>query len=181
MATEKPKLEEKKDMAKAKQDIAAFMQGFLEATDVGEFNYTNLLECIYVLDNAAIALYYNIFEWKLLISNPGMADVVGIIMTGIAVLSFVKESLPYCENIDSQPMNWTSFDQICEVAESPYKHMSVIEKDVIFNGVEITEDLTIALESLKSENYKDFGFQVGQVMHLATENPEQLPHHMYLF
>jgi hypothetical protein len=37
--------------------IAEFLQGFFKATNVGEFNLTNLLVCIYEMDNAAIAFY----------------------------------------------------------------------------------------------------------------------------
>lgn len=37
--------------------IAEFLQGFFQATEVGQFNLTNLLICIYEMDNAALAFY----------------------------------------------------------------------------------------------------------------------------
>jgi hypothetical protein len=40
-----------------RENIAEFLQGFFKSTNVGDFNLTNLLVCIYEMDNAAIAFY----------------------------------------------------------------------------------------------------------------------------
>lgn len=44
--------------------MAEFVQGFLETTQVGEFNFTDLLMCIYETDQAALIMYQavEIFE-----------------------------------------------------------------------------------------------------------------------
>ena len=54
-ALEKPNLEETN--AVSKQELASFVQGYFEATHVGRINITNLLECIYTADMAAMTLY----------------------------------------------------------------------------------------------------------------------------
>ena len=54
-ALEKPKFEETN--AVSKQELASFVQGYFEATHVGRINITNLLECIYTADMAAMTLY----------------------------------------------------------------------------------------------------------------------------
>ena len=101
-------------------------------------------------------------------------------ISAFGTLGFVKEALPLCENIDQASMDWTYVDHIQEVVESPYKHMSVIGEDIIFNGVEITEGISAAMEAIRSEDYKDFGYELGEVMYLATETPEKLDN-MYLY
>jgi hypothetical protein len=37
--------------------VTEVLQGLLEATNVGTFNFTNLLMCIYEADGAALSLY----------------------------------------------------------------------------------------------------------------------------
>ena len=58
--------------------------------------------------------------------------------------------------------------------------MSVIENDVVFNGAEITKELSFAFDAVRSQNYKDFGYKLGDVMYLATETPEKLDN-MYIY
>jgi hypothetical protein len=40
--------------------------------------------------------------------------------------------------------------------------------------VTITKELSQALDDFRSENYKDFGYKLGEVMFLTTETPQNL-------
>ena len=51
--------------------------------------------------------------------------------------------------------------------------MQLIEKDVTFNGVKITEELSDAVESFRSGNYREYGYQLGKLMTTATQETEQ--------
>jgi hypothetical protein len=46
--------------------------------------------------------------------------------------------------------------------------MQVIEKDVLFNGVKITEELSDAVDAFRSGNFREYGFRLGNLMTLAT-------------
>lgn len=105
---------------------------------------------------------------------------LGATLSALATLTGVQQALPFCENIDKDSMDWTYFDEIMEVVESPAKHMSVIDNDVIFNGLEITKGLFSVLDDVKSENYRQFGYDLGMVMYYATEEPEQFDN-MYIY
>lgn len=70
----------------ARREIAAFSQGFLQATNVGTFNFTALLECIYEADQAAEALDMGVRE---LIKGVEDKDINDIIPGVIGIVAFV--------------------------------------------------------------------------------------------
>ena len=160
--------------------VAEVAQGFLSAAHVGQFDFTALLECIYEVDQAALVLYEGVELLEEAIKDKDMNEAVGGIIFTVAFLQQLKQSIPLCKSVDQGDLDWVYFDHIVEVAESPAKHMSVIEEDVVFNGIEITKELSFALDAFRSQNYKDFGYQLGDVMYLATETPEKLDN-MYIY
>lgn len=149
--------------------VAEVAQGFLEATNVGTFDFTNLLLCIYEADQAAIVLYegVNILEEAYKDKDP--QEAIGGIIAIIAFVQGLKQTLPVCEAVDSETMNWGTFDQIVEVAEDPEKHMRIIGEDLIFNESTITTEVSEALDAFRSEDFKTFGYKLGDVMTLATD------------
>ena len=91
------------------------------------------------------------------------------VIAAVAFVQQLKQALPACEAVDTKTANWTTFNQIVDVAQSPINHMQMIEKDVMFNKVKITEDLSTAIDSFRSGNFKDYGYQLGRLMTLATQ------------
>lgn len=166
-----PEIEHNRNM------VAEVAQGFLESTQVGAFNFTNLLMCIYQADQSALILYEAVDTLEKAYKDKDANEAVGGVIMTVAFIQQLKQSIPVCEAIDQSSMNWGEFNHIVEVVESPEKHMAVIGEDVIFNDVAITKDLSEALDSFRSENFKDFGYKLGEVLYLATETPEEL----YLF
>jgi len=148
--------------------VAEVAQGFLEATNVGTFDFTALLECIYGADQAAMVLYQavNILEEAYKDKDP--EEAIGGIIAVIAFVQGLKQALPICEAVDSKTMNWETFDQIVEVAESPEKHMRMIGEDVIFNEATITTEMIATLDAFRSEDFKTFGYNLGAAMTIAT-------------
>ena len=145
-------------------------QGFLEATNVGHFNFTNLLICIYEADQAALILYEGVQLLEEAYKDHDMSEAIGGVIAAVAFVQQLKQSIPVCEAVDTKNANWKTFDQIVEVAESPAKHMQLIEKDVVFNGVKITKDLQAAIEAFRAGDYRQYGYQLGNLMTLATQN-----------
>lgn len=157
--------------------VAEVAQGFLESTKVGSFNFTNLLICIYEADQSALALYGAVDILEKAYKDKDPQEAIGGIIGIIAFVQQLKQSIPVCEAIDERSMDWSHFNNIVEVVESPEKHMSYIEHDIIFNEVAITYELSEALDAFRSMDYNEFGYKVGQAMFLATEAPAGL--HLY--
>ena len=77
------------DMPKPDANMAAEVaQGFLEATNVGHFNFTNLLICIYEADQAALILDEGV---KMLEQAWKDKDVEEAIPGVIAAVAFVQQ------------------------------------------------------------------------------------------
>ena len=168
---------EAKAMREAKEDTpspnatmaAEVAQGFLEATNVGSFNFTNLLICIYEADQAALILDEGVKQLEEAWKDKSIQEAIPGVIMGVAFVQQLKQSLPVCEAVDTKNSDWTTFDQIVSVAESPINHMQLIENDVQFNGVSITEDLSLALDAFRAGEFKTYGYQLGKVLTLATK------------
>lgn len=146
------------------------VQGFFEATNVGTFDFTNLLICIYEADQAAEVLYAAVSLLEEAYADKDPMEAIGGIMFVVAFLQGVKQTIPVCEAVDSKTMNWGTFDHIVEIAENPEKHMRLIGEDVVFNEATITTDIAEALDAFRSEDFKTFGYMLGDAMTLATED-----------
>lgn len=142
--------------------ITEFAQGFLETTQVGEFNFTNLLVCIYEADQAALILYQAVEILEEAYHKKDVNELIGGVIATIAFLQQLKQSIPVCEAVDSTKQDWTHFDHIVQTLEDPKDHMAAVEKNIMFNGVTITEDISIALEAFRSEDFLLFGRQLGK-------------------
>ena len=158
------------DMPKPDREMAAEVaQGFLEATNVGHFNFTNLLICIYEADQAALILDTGVKMLEKAWEDKDVEEAIPGVIAAVAFVQQLKQALPACEAVDTKTANWTTFNQIVDVAQSPINHMQLIEKDVMFNKVKITEDLSNAVEEFRAGNYRQYGYQLGNLMALATQ------------
>jgi len=158
-----------------RQMIAEFAQGFLETSQVGEFNFTNLLICIYEADQAALILYQAVEILEEAYHDKDINEAIGGIIASVAFLAQLKQSIPVCEAVDQTKQDWTHFDHIIETLEDPKDHIALIDKDIIMNGVVITEDIGDALEAFRAGDFRLFGRMLGKVLYIATEgNPADL-------
>lgn len=169
--TETAPVEMKEEEVFTRAMATEIVQGFFEATKVGTFNFTNLLLCIYEADQAALIGYEAVQLLEEAYKDKDPMEAVGGIIAIIAFIQGIKQqALPVCEAVDQSSFNWGTFDHIVEIAESPEKHMRIIGEDVIFNGATITADVADALDAFRSEDYKTFGYKLGDAMTLATED-----------
>jgi len=152
-----------------RQMIAEFAQGFFKGTKVGEFNFTNLLICIYEADQAALILYEAVEILEEAYKDKDPEEAIGGVIAAIAFVQQLKQSIPVCEAVDQTTMDWTHFDHIVETLEDPKHHMAQIEKDIIFNGVTITKDIGEALEAFRAGDFEKFGEKLGQTVYIASE------------
>ena len=166
---EKPAMLGATEKAEKAKEIAEMLQGFLKATDVGTFNFTNLLICIYEADQDAMGLYaaVSLFEqaWA---DKEIMEAVGGAIFTVAAVQEFRQQVLPICEQVDQKGLDWDHYDAIMAKLWDMKTKMHVEGDDVIFNGENITTDFTSAFDSLEDEEYGQFGEKLGQTLDAAA-------------
>ena len=150
-------------------DLAEFLQGFFKATNVGQFNLTNLLICIYEMDNAALAFYesYELLEeaWE----KKDWQEAIGGAIALVAGVQGVEQSLPVCEAVDSKSYNWSTFDRLAKLSQDKKTAFKVIDKNLVFNGVTITADFITAMESYQMGRYNEFGYMFGDAMMTATK------------
>lgn len=101
-------------------------------------------------------------------------EAIGGVIATVAFVQGLKQTIPVCESVDQSSMDWTHFDNILDVVESPEKHMQLIDEDIMFNEVAITQELSESLDAYRSERFNDFGYKLGQIMYQATETQENL-------
>jgi hypothetical protein len=152
-----------------KKNVAEIAQGLLKSTNVGSFNLEDLLICIYEADQAALILYEGVDILEKAFADKDVGEAIGGLIAVVAFVQQLKKSLPVCESVVSDPMEWGKFNHIVEVIESPAHHMEVIGKNIILNGRDITVDIAKALSSWRSGNFEQFGEQLGDALSLATE------------
>jgi len=148
----------------ARKDIASFVQGYFESTNVGQFNFTALLECIYVADQAAeiaVVLEQQIEEAY---EDRQIQDLIPVAILGVALVQGVKQALPVCESVDTSSANWTTFDKIIETVESPVKFMEVVDHDIVANGKNITHEMARFLNAVNSADFYSAGLDFGFMM-----------------
>lgn len=58
---------------------------------------------------------------------------------------------------------------------NPTKYFSVIEKDVLINGVSVFKDINSAVGAWNSKDYEKFGESVGDIMKLSTQSNKPQP------
>jgi thermostable 8-oxoguanine DNA glycosylase len=154
--------------------VADFMKGFLEATNVGTFNFTALLICIYEADQTALIIYTVIHMLQDAIKNKDYQELIGVAIGTIAAVQQFKQTVPVCMSVDSKSLDWTTFDEITAVAEDPEHHMELVGKNIVFNGITITHDLHKALESYRAGDIEKFGFELGKALSLVVEPRDDL-------
>jgi hypothetical protein len=69
---------------------AEVAQGFLEATNVGTFNFTNLLICIYEADQAALILYEGVQILEEAYKDKDPEEAIGGIIAAVAFVQQLK-------------------------------------------------------------------------------------------
>lgn len=149
-------------------------QGILSGTQVGSFDFTKLLTCIYEADQSALVLYQAVETLEEAYKDKSPQEAVGGIIETVAFVQGLKQTIPVCESMAGEEFNWSHFNHIVDVVESPEKHMEVVEYDIMFNKVKITNELSQALDAFRSENFNEFGYKLGQTLFLATEEPAGL-------
>lgn len=154
--------------------IAEFLQGFFKATNVGEFNLTNLLVCIYEMDNAAIAFYQGAEMLDEAWEKKDWNDALGGAIAIFAGVQTVEQGLPACEAVDTQSMNWKDLDRLIQISQGKETTLKIIEDNMVFNGVTITKEFITTVEDYRKKEYKQFGYMFGETMMTATAAEKDL-------
>jgi hypothetical protein len=178
LATEEPKETNIFNAVATKSDnrtiVAEVAEGFLEAMKVGTFNFTNLLICIYQADQAALILYELVGLLEDAIKTHNVQDLIGVGILGFGFVQQLKQTLPVCEAVDTKSMDWTNVNQLEKIMEDPEDYVKQVGKNILVDGVVITEDMRKALLAYQDGEYQQFGFELGSALLLATEGKQDL-------
>lgn len=153
--------------------VTEVAQGFMEATNVGTFNFTNLLLCIYEADQAAIALYESVELLEEAWQKKDWQEAIGGVIGVVAFVQGAEQALPVCEAVDEKSYNWTELNNLIELSQNKEKTIKIVGENMLFNGVTITADFINAMEAFNAGDYKKFGSVLGQTLLLATKSQEK--------
>lgn len=173
MATDGVAREQLKKDNELAMNAAKTAEGFMIGAGVGSVNVEALLECIYVADEAAQTLEASVEEIEQAYKDKSIKEaLIGGVMT-VGFIKSVKQAIPVCKSVDPQAFNWTDFDRIVQVIETPNATITVAE-NIIMNGHTITNDMQSAFEALRAGEYRDYGMALGDTMRRATANHDDL-------
>jgi len=136
---------------------AKVASGLLSSTQVGTFNYQELLMCIYEADGAAMVLEAAAETMEQAYKDKDIKEAVSGAVEALGFVQELKKTIPVCESVVSSHMDWTMFDKIVSTLENPVTHLDVIAKDIVMNGKNITVDVEDAIESFRAGEYVQFG------------------------
>jgi hypothetical protein len=139
-----------------KKQVAEIMQGFLKGSNVGTFNFTALLECIYSADQAAEVMYVATTQIipEAYHDKQPVEALIGLFFMYSAVETFETQALPICEQVDAKS-NWNNF------ADHP--EASINHGRIMINEEDVTKTLLEAGDLLKDGKFYDFGEKVGTI------------------
>lgn len=149
--------------------IAEFLQGFFKSTNVGQFDITNLLVCIYEMDDAALAFYQGAEMLDEAWNKKDWQEAVGGAIAIVAGVQGVQQGLPVCEAVDTKSKNWKDLNRLIDIAQNKKTAFKIIGENMIYNGVSITSDMLAAVESYENKDYRDFGYMFGDAMMTASQ------------
>ena len=176
---EKQELDTERRFIDSKQ-IAELFQGLFSATNVGTFNFTDLLICVDDMDRVALLMDEDVKVAKKIMNDTDwqnrLGDAIGFVMVIMAGVQQFKQGVPACKAAFGKA-DWTQWNHIEDVVYNMDTNMQVIENDIMVNGKAITRDLEYALNDFRNENYKNFGLKIGDLLVEATAAPED----MFLF
>ena len=171
MATQGVKNEQLKADKLLADKATLVAEGFLNGTKVGTFNFEALLECIYVADGAAQSLEAGIEEIEQAYKDKSLKEAL---IGAVETVSFVKslqQVIPMCAAVDAKSANWTNFNKIVDVIETPNATITVA-KNIVMNGHTITSDMQAAFEALRAGEYKAYGMALGDTFRRAAGNTD---------
>ena len=158
---------------KTAENAAKVAEGFFIGAGVGEVNVEALLECIYVADEAAQTLEASVKEIEQAYKDKSVKEaLIGGVMT-VGFIKNLEQAIPICKEVNPASLNWSDFDRIVEVIETPNATVTVAE-NIIMNGHTITNDMQIAFEALRAGDYRGYGMGLGDTMRRATAKKDDL-------
>lgn len=129
-----------------KDKVGKFLQGVLTNFE-GNFDLYALLMCIYEEDQAALMLDVAVQSFENAWETKDVSEAIGGIIATVAAVTQFKQGLPACEAIDTKTMDFTKFEQSCDIASHPMKYFKVLEKDLLVNGVSIISAIGAGVEA----------------------------------
>lgn len=121
--------------------VTEVLQGLLEATNVGTFNFTNLLMCIYEADGAALSLYQVVEMLEDAYKKKDVEEAAESVIGIVAFVQAAEQALPVCESVASSAADWSNFHKIAKISKCPKMGVKVVGENLTMNGVTITPQL----------------------------------------
>jgi len=156
--------------------VTEVLQGLFESMNVGTFNFTALLECVYAADGAALSLYQAVEILEEAYKKKDPQEAIGGVIAIVAFVQGAEQALPVCESVDSSSADFSNFHKIARMSKCPAMGVKMVGENMTMNGVTITREFMAAMHAFEAGEYKKFGSLIGGALDLAAT-----PQDMFLY
>lgn len=132
--------------------------------NVGTFNFTALLECVYEADQEATILDQAVEMLKDAYQKKDMQELVGVAIAVLAFVQGIKQTEGICKEVDPSSWNMSTFNMIKDNIENPILSMRMYDGKIMFNALDITSEMEASFETLRAGDFYGFGQSYGALL-----------------
>ena len=154
-----------KDMTKLEEIVSGVLKGALDAE-----GFTDINQCI----NDAEGVFADAKEAIADFEKKDIPDTINGIKKIADMLMIVKKGMSDCSHLKA---DWEKLEKMAAIFASPTTFAEHVGKDLIVNGKDIFKEITTAVHDYQTQDYSDFGFQVGEAaakVILGAESQKQI-------
>ena len=137
-----------------KQQFIAMTEGFLKGALHAE-GFDDIEKCIQDVEIAVTDLEIVYTDFK----DGSVPKIVDGLEHVADFIKTVKNGLSDCSHIQA---DWEKLVKMAAIFESPTSFAYAVGKHLLLNGVEIYGEIKTAVQDYESQDFNDFGFQIGE-------------------
>jgi hypothetical protein len=151
------------DVKMLEEIVGGILLGAIDAE-----GFTDIASCIKdaeeVFGDAKIAV--NDFKKK------DVSDVIAGIKEVAELMKVVHRGMSDCSSLKA---DWEKLTKMIAIFDSPTSFAYHVGKDLLVNGVQIYDEVELAITDYENAKWGDFGYQIGQAAAKTLLGEEQLP------
>ena len=149
------------DPKKKMEHLAELTAGFYNGVGVN-MGWNQLLECIYLADGAAEMAYADYTIWEEFFATHQLVSLFGALVFAFLTFQNVRQQvLPHCVPLSNT--DFTPYDKVAQVLGHPSSLIKLAEKEIVFNGKSVTEEVVAAVKSCEADRLYKCGHDLGAI------------------
>ena len=157
-----------------KQQFILMTEGFLKGALHAE-GFDDIEKCIQDVESAVTDLEIVYTDFK----DGGVTKIVDGLVHVADFIKIVKNGLSDCSHIEA---DWEKLVSMASIFESPATFAYAVGKHLLLDGVEIYGEISTAIHDYESQDFSDFGFQIGEASaKLILGQTQQTEENLFLY